>query len=41
GKTVKVGFILFLREERKFGSLDELVMQLKKDREKCFKKLNL
>ncbi|TRZ66506.1 bifunctional riboflavin kinase/FAD synthetase, partial [bacterium] len=34
GKTVKIGFILFLREERKFGSLDELVMQLKKDREK-------
>jgi riboflavin kinase / FMN adenylyltransferase len=35
GETVKIEFIKFLRDEKKFSSLDELVEQLKKDRETC------
>jgi riboflavin kinase / FMN adenylyltransferase len=36
-KTVRIEFIKFLREERKFTSLDELVKQLNTDKENCNK----
>jgi riboflavin kinase / FMN adenylyltransferase len=36
-EIIKIDFIKFLREEKKFSSLDELVSQLKKDRETCNK----
>lgn len=35
GETIKIEFLKYLREERKFSSLDELVTQLNKDRETC------
>lgn len=35
GETVKIEFIEFLRDERKFSSLEELTSQLKKDKETC------
>jgi riboflavin kinase / FMN adenylyltransferase len=34
-EIIKIDFIKFLREEKKFSSLDELVLQLKKDRKTC------
>lgn len=36
GETVKIEFIEFLRDEKKFSSLEELVSQLKKDKETCY-----
>ncbi len=36
GKNLKVSFINYIRDELKFNSLDSLVGQLKKDKEKCF-----
>jgi len=39
-KTVSVSFIKRLRDEIKFNTIDELVRQLKKDREKALKILN-
>jgi riboflavin kinase/FMN adenylyltransferase len=33
GNRVRIDFVSFLRETRKFGSADELVSQLKVDRE--------
>lgn len=32
GKSLKIEFLYFLREEQKFDSVDELILQLKKDR---------
>lgn len=37
GKIIKINFIKFLRNEKKFGSLDELVSQLNTDKENCLK----
>ncbi|MFA5404299.1 MAG: bifunctional riboflavin kinase/FAD synthetase [Ignavibacteria bacterium] len=37
GETIRVDFIKFLRDEKKFSSLDELVLQLNKDKEICKK----
>jgi len=36
GETVKIEFEEFLRDERKFSSLEELVLQLRKDKETCY-----
>ena len=36
GETMKIEFLDFLREEKKFSSLDELVNQIKKDKETCY-----
>ena len=35
GKSIKIEFMDFLREERKFSSLEELKAQIKKDVEKA------
>jgi riboflavin kinase / FMN adenylyltransferase len=37
GENIKIDFIKYLREEKKFGSLDELVQQLNRDKETCKK----
>ena len=39
GEKIKVKFIEFLREEKKFGSLDELIKQLEIDNKNCINKL--
>ncbi|MDQ3243179.1 MAG: riboflavin kinase, partial [Gemmatimonadota bacterium] len=39
GKHVRVEFISFLRDTRKFGSVEELVAQLRKDREHALRAL--
>ena len=38
GKEVKCTFLYFIRDEVKFNSLDELINQLKKDKEYIIKK---
>jgi riboflavin kinase/FMN adenylyltransferase len=38
-KQIAVEFMNYIREDRKFSSLDELKLQLKKDREKALEKL--
>ncbi len=35
GEIIKIFFVKFLREEKKFASLDELIVQLNKDKEIC------
>ena len=35
GETIKIDFIKYLRDEKKFNSLDELIIQLNKDKETC------
>ena len=35
GETIKIDFIKYLRDEKKFDSLDELAVQLNKDKEIC------
>lgn len=43
-ENIKVEFVKYLRDEKKFNSLDELVSQLNKDKENCnelIKKLNI
>lgn len=40
GETVKIEFKEFLRDEKKFTSLDELVAQLRKDKETCYGFIN-
>lgn len=35
GDVIRIDFIKYLRDEKKFNSLDELVMQLNKDKEIC------
>ncbi|GAB6066497.1 bifunctional riboflavin kinase/FAD synthetase [Aquifex pyrophilus] len=40
GKRIKVEFLKFLREEKKFSSVDELVNQIKKDVERARKEIN-
>ena len=35
GQLLHVEFVEWLREERKFGSVAELVTQLKQDRQRC------
>jgi riboflavin kinase/FMN adenylyltransferase len=40
GETMKTEVISFLRDEKKFSSLDELVEQLKKDKETCYGLIN-
>lgn len=35
GEIIKIFFVKFLREEKKFDSLDELIIQLNKDKEIC------
>jgi riboflavin kinase / FMN adenylyltransferase len=37
GEIIKIDLIKFLREEKKFSSIDELVLQLNKDKEICKK----
>ena len=37
GETMNIEFLDFLREEKKFSSLDELVAQIKKDKETCYR----
>jgi len=39
-KEIKIEFIEFLREEKKFNSAEELIIQLKIDKNKCFEILN-
>ncbi|MDR3267079.1 MAG: riboflavin kinase, partial [Tannerella sp.] len=38
-KQIAVEFVDYIREDKKFGSLDELKIQLKKDKEKVLEKL--
>ncbi len=40
GKKIKVEFLKFIREEKKFNSVDELVKQIKKDIERVRKEIN-
>jgi len=40
GETMKTEVISFLRDEKKFSSLDELIEQLKKDKETCIGLIN-
>lgn len=40
-KEIKVEFLSFLREQKKFGSIRDLEEQLKKDKESCYKKESL
>ena len=39
GETVKVTFLRRLRDERRFGSVDELIQQLIRDREESLRVL--
>jgi riboflavin kinase/FMN adenylyltransferase len=39
GKKIKVSLIKYIRDERKFASLDELVVQLNNDKQECRKLL--
>jgi len=39
GKKIKVSLIKYIRDERKFASLDELVVQLNSDKQECQKLL--
>lgn len=41
GKEIKVEFLSFLREQKKFCSIDELEEQLKKDKQSCYEKESL
>ncbi len=41
GKKIKVVLKKFIRDERKFNSLDDLVIQLNKDKEECLKHLQI
>lgn len=40
GKKIKINFISYIREEKKFETLDELVSAMKKDKEVSLKKIN-
>jgi riboflavin kinase/FMN adenylyltransferase len=40
GKIIIINFIDYLREEKKFNSLEELKGQIIKDKEECIKKIN-
>jgi len=40
GEIVKINFVDYLREEKKFNSLEELKEQITKDKEECIKKIN-
>jgi riboflavin kinase/FMN adenylyltransferase len=40
GRQVKIGFLHYIREEKKFASLEELVLQLNKDKDYCINFLN-
>jgi riboflavin kinase/FMN adenylyltransferase len=39
-KSIRISFISYLRDEKKFNSLEELISQIKKDKEESFIKLN-
>ena len=41
GRKIKVVLIKYIRGERKFNSLDDLVIQLNKDKEECLKHLQI
>lgn len=40
GKNLKVHFLKFLRNEQKFNSIDELLIQLNRDKETCLRIIN-
>lgn len=40
GKQIKVALKKYMRDEKKFGSLEDLIMQLNKDKEDCKKTFN-
>jgi riboflavin kinase/FMN adenylyltransferase len=39
-EIIKVKFIKYLRDEKKFDSIKDLTVQIKKDKDECFKKIN-
>jgi riboflavin kinase/FMN adenylyltransferase len=41
GKTIKVEFIKFIRDEKTFSNIEELKLQLKKDEEQIKKTLTI